>query len=550
MSLLAWNCRGPGNPRAVRFLKEITQKLKPSIIFLSETLSKLKKIEEVCKALHFAGWWGIEAQGHSGGLALLWKNEGGCTILDGSKHYIDFEVENNQVGRWRYTGFYGCPERERRRDSWDIIRNLAGRSALPWCIIGDFNDMLFADEKKGGRVHPRSLLVGFGDTIVSCGLTDLGYKGEKFTCEKSRGNNGWVQERLDRGLANNSWRNMFPMAEVQVLELATSDHLPFFLNLKKQVFEVKERRFRFENSWVKEKDCRKIVKQSWQGNDSQDLMTKIIMCCNRLQEWGGGASRKYKQELSKCRERLRRLRSRRDGVGIRMYNDVRWEYMKLLEKQETYWKQRAKQLWLQGGDRNTRYFHNYASGRKRMNTLQRIKNDEGEWKETTEEIQGVIEDYFSKLFTAHTMDGKLSDREIVSKVTASDNEALLAEITPKEVKKDAFSMHQDKAPGPDGLNPGFFQVYWNIIGRDVVLFCKIFLQVGELPNEVNHAVVRLIPKTKVPQNMTELRPISLCNVLVRILSKVLVNILKPCLCSVISEVQSAFLEGRLLRIMQ
>ncbi|XP_074352278.1 uncharacterized protein LOC141691438 [Apium graveolens] len=321
MSLLAWNCRGL----------------------------------EVCKALHFAGWWGIEAQGHSGGLALLWKNEGGCTILDGSKHYIDFEVENNQVRRWRYTGFYGCPERERRRESWDIIQNLAGQSALPWCIIGDFNDMLFADEKKGGRVHPRSLLVGFGDTIASCGLTDLGFKGEKFTWEKSRGNHGWVQERLDRGWANNLWRSMFPMAEVQVLEVATSDHLPLFLNLQRQVFEVKERRFRFENSWVKEKDCREIVKQSWRGNDSQDLMTKIIMCCNRLQEWG-----------------------------------------------------------------------------------ERIKNDEGEWKETTEEIQEVIEDYFSKLFTAQTTDGKLSHRERVSRVTASDNEALLAEITPEEVKEAAF----------------------------------------------------------------------------------------------------------------
>ncbi|XP_074327915.1 uncharacterized protein LOC141665830 [Apium graveolens] len=185
MSLLAWNYRGLGNPRTIRFLKEITQNHNPSIIFLSETLSKLNKIEEVCRSLHFAGWWGIEAQGHSGGLALLWKNEGGCTILDGSKHYIDFEVENSQVGRWRYTGFYGCPKRDRRRESWAILGDLAGRSTLPWCVIGDFNDMLFVDEKRGGRLHPRSLLAGFGETVASCDLTDLGYKGENFTWEKS-----------------------------------------------------------------------------------------------------------------------------------------------------------------------------------------------------------------------------------------------------------------------------------------------------------------------------------------------------------------------------
>lgn len=131
MSLLAWNCRGLGNPQAIRFLKEITQQLKLSIIFLFETLSKLNKIEEVCKVLHFAGWWGVEAQGHSGGLALMWKNEGACKVLAGDKHYIDFKVENTHVGRWHYTGFYGCPERERRRESWAILCELARRSTLP-----------------------------------------------------------------------------------------------------------------------------------------------------------------------------------------------------------------------------------------------------------------------------------------------------------------------------------------------------------------------------------------------------------------------------------
>lgn len=151
MSIIAWNCRGLGQSRTVRFLKEINQQIKPSFIFLSETLAKKNKVVAICKALNYAGCQVVDADGRGGGLALFWKNEGGCQIREVHKHFIDFEVENDQIGRWRYTGFYGCPERGRRRESWNLIRYLESKSDLPWCIIGDFNDLMFAEEKRGGK---------------------------------------------------------------------------------------------------------------------------------------------------------------------------------------------------------------------------------------------------------------------------------------------------------------------------------------------------------------------------------------------------------------
>lgn len=123
----------------------------------------------------------VQSNGHSGGLALLWKNEGACVVIEKHNQYFNFKVENNQVGRWRIIGFYGCPERERRKELWEILINLASRSSLSWCVIGDFNDMVCTDEKRGGRPHPRSLLVGFEETINDCGLLDLGFVGDKFT---------------------------------------------------------------------------------------------------------------------------------------------------------------------------------------------------------------------------------------------------------------------------------------------------------------------------------------------------------------------------------
>lgn len=89
MSLIAWNCHGLGKPRTVRFLKEIAQQQKPSFIFLSETLTNKNKVEKICKEIGFAGCMAVNARGHSGGLALLWKMEGGCVVTEVSNHFID-----------------------------------------------------------------------------------------------------------------------------------------------------------------------------------------------------------------------------------------------------------------------------------------------------------------------------------------------------------------------------------------------------------------------------------------------------------------------------
>lgn len=77
----------------------------------------------------------------------MWKNKGAVQIKGSCNHFIDFEVNNEQTGRWRYTGYYGYPQRIRRVDSWNLLRELSAASSLPWCILGDFNDISSMDEK-------------------------------------------------------------------------------------------------------------------------------------------------------------------------------------------------------------------------------------------------------------------------------------------------------------------------------------------------------------------------------------------------------------------
>lgn len=143
-------------------------------------------------------------------------------------------------------------------------------------------------------------------------------------------------------------------------------------------------------------------------------------------------------------------------------------------------------------------------------------------------------------------DGALSSGEKLQQVTEQENMSLMSDIVLEEVRDAIFSMHPERSPGPDGLNPAFFQVLWDVVKRDLVDLCQKFIATGELPKGVNKTLVCLIPKVRQPQTMADLCHISVCNVVIRVLSKVLTNRLKPCLQMLISDRQSTFIEGRLL----
>ena len=107
-------------------------------------------------------------------------------------------------------------------------------------------------------------------------------------------------------------------------------------------------------------------------------------------------------------------------------------------------------------------------------------------------------------------------------------------------------MHPTKAPVLDGMPPLFFQKYWDIVGPCVLDCVLQALNSGTIPPHANETYICLVPKTKNPQKISEYRPINLCNVIYKIMSKVLANQLKKILPMVISEAQSAFVPGRLI----
>lgn len=217
------------------------------------------------------------------------------------------------------------------------------------------------------------------------------------------------------------------------------------------------------------------------------------------------------------------------------------------QQEETGAWQRCRPFVLREGDRNTTYFHAKAALRRKRNRIKMLEDSEGFKHRSREGLHKVVTDYFAQLFSTSRPEITIDMVDFIHQRLSEDMIAHLSRpYIREEVEVALADMHPGKSPGPDGLPAMFYKKFWDLIGDDVCEVVLNFLNNGFLPKEINFTHVALIPKTKTPSKMTELRPISLCNVSYKLISKTLANRLKMILPSIIDETQSDFVPGRLI----
>lgn len=169
------------------------------------------------------------------------------------------------MASFRYLWF---PRSTTERQNLGLLRKIEPDMNTPWLCVGDFNEIIWSTEKKGGNLRFTKSMDTYRRTMMDLRLQDLGFQGYKFTWTNARGGAVNIQCRLDRAWANSSWRVMFPHHPIYYRSRLKSDHAHLVIHgnyLKTQTSKKRRRKklYRFEKLWLESKECEDIVKRSW-----------------------------------------------------------------------------------------------------------------------------------------------------------------------------------------------------------------------------------------------------------------------------------------------
>jgi len=149
MSCLSWNFRGLGNPQTKDELVALVSNNGPKLVFLMETKVEKVILDRIGKKIHFANIFVVPRYNRGGGLALFWLANMTVDIQSFSDKHIDTIIDHGVDDTWQFMGFYGDPDITSRENSWSTLRSLSSHFILPWVCIGDFNEIVLAEEKQG-----------------------------------------------------------------------------------------------------------------------------------------------------------------------------------------------------------------------------------------------------------------------------------------------------------------------------------------------------------------------------------------------------------------
>jgi hypothetical protein len=219
----------------------------------------------------------------------------------------------------------------------------------------------------------------------------------------------------------------------------------------------------------------------------------------------------------------------------------------LLHSQEIAWRLRSRATWLKSGDSNSKFFHRVASYNRQKKRIWSIKSD-GHDIRGLEAIKAEAVSHFSQQFKASCSPNLLEKVSTTglypSLVSGAEAEDLFKPVTLAEIKDILSHFKTERSPGPDGWTSEFFCFFFDFLGEELLQMVEDTRITGKIAGGINSTFLVLIPKDDSPITFNDYRPISLCNLIYKIISKVISNRIKPFLGRSLSAEQLGFLKGR------
>ncbi|XP_073120503.1 uncharacterized protein [Henckelia pumila] len=417
-----------------------------------------------------------------------------------------------------------------RRDLWASLLQVKPVGGS-WLVGGDFNVVRDASEclgSSGGRQLPMD---EFNHFVLESALVDAGFEGSSFTWT-----NKSIWKRLDRVFVSVDWGDHFNSIRVEHLIRTVSDHCPLLVSAP--VFARGPSSFRFQSMCTRHPGFLQTVRLNWNMPCSLQGMPRLFAKLKQLKKIAE-AERSVRLAEAACEADP----SEHSQTLLSRCNE---ELSRVTAMEADFWKQKAACNWLEDGERNTKLFHNMVKKKNVVNKIFRIWED-GNCLTSPGLIKQSGAAYFERLLTGDPFVLDLPDFSgFSSEISEEENHSFAAAPSLEEVRAVVFSIPRDSVAGPDEFSSVFFQSCWDFVQHDVMDAVLDFFRGSLMPQGFTATTITLIPKVEGAQAWTDFRPISLCNVSNKIISKLLYSRLRSVVGRLVFQSQSGFVPGRMI----
>ncbi|XP_026396268.1 uncharacterized protein LOC113290895 [Papaver somniferum] len=512
MVVVFWNLRGLKRQKAKDKLYSLVKTNNPSLVWVVEPKIKVQKSGMKLPGMHHKIIHNSK-DNNKGNIWLFWN----CSIQAPIVIQSSSQCITVEVGGVLVTGIHANSYTVNRRDLW---KDLYETSLLekPWLLIGDFNIVLNADEKKGGRSPLNSAMSDFNDSVDACGLIQAPKSGLEFSWCNGRAGNKRILCNLDRALFNLKWLDSFSGWHYHVAARGISDHGPL-IGSDTLIGRALNTPFRFQQMWLTHLSSLKVVIDSWNeditGNPIFIFMNKLKRLKKVLKTWKWEIFGNVQENLKKVEDKVMEetIKSDVDPANISLLNNLvtaRGNYEIDANNYNTFLRDKSRTNWIKDGDVNTKFFHTSIKMRQAQNTISELENDSGDIT-TTQQVDNLY-------------------------LEECPNE--------EEIKRVVFNLNADSAPGPDGFTRIFYRAAWEIIKGNFLEAIQFCWRNNIIPSGMNSKFLVLIPKIKGAKTAQCFRPIGLSNFCFKIITKIITERITSYLPNLVSQQQYAFVKNR------